>query len=148
MPKYEKVLIKGEKKYFFRFSIHQRLQHIVLFTSVILLALTGFPLRHPDEAWSRPLYDFMGGTEYAPLIHRMTGSILLILFVYHTIYWMVLFYKERLKPLINEGRLNLWTGLKAMLSMEMVPNMKDVSHWGVMTIGTGLGNARFTNRTD
>ena len=27
-----------------------------------------------------------------------------------------------------------------------VPNMKDVSHWGVMTIGTGLGNARFTNR--
>ncbi len=29
-----------------------------------------------------------------------------------------------------------------------VPNMKDVSHWGVMTIGTGLGNARFTNRTD
>jgi hypothetical protein len=29
-----------------------------------------------------------------------------------------------------------------------VPNMKDVQHWGVMTIGTGLGNARFTNRTD
>ncbi len=28
------------------------------------------------------------------------------------------------------------------------PNMKDISHWGVMTIGTGLGNARFTNRTD
>lgn len=27
-----------------------------------------------------------------------------------------------------------------------VPNMKDVKHWGVMTIGTGLGNARFTNR--
>ncbi|CAN5338721.1 ROK family protein [soil metagenome] len=29
-----------------------------------------------------------------------------------------------------------------------VPNMKDVEHWGVMTIGTGLGNARFTNRAD
>jgi predicted NBD/HSP70 family sugar kinase len=29
-----------------------------------------------------------------------------------------------------------------------VPNMKDVEHWGVMTIGTGLGNARFTNRDD
>jgi predicted NBD/HSP70 family sugar kinase len=27
-----------------------------------------------------------------------------------------------------------------------VPNMKDVERWGVMTIGTGLGNARFTNR--
>jgi hypothetical protein len=29
-----------------------------------------------------------------------------------------------------------------------VPNMKDVTHWGVMTIGTGLGNARFTNRKE
>jgi hypothetical protein len=29
-----------------------------------------------------------------------------------------------------------------------VPNMTDVAHWGVMTIGTGLGNARFTNRSD
>ena len=27
-----------------------------------------------------------------------------------------------------------------------VPNMKDVHHWGVLTIGTGLGNVRFTNR--
>ncbi len=29
-----------------------------------------------------------------------------------------------------------------------VPNMTDVEHWGVLTVGTGLGNARFTNRTD
>jgi hypothetical protein len=27
-----------------------------------------------------------------------------------------------------------------------VPFMTDVEHWGVLTIGTGLGNARFTNR--
>lgn len=27
-----------------------------------------------------------------------------------------------------------------------VPFMRDVRHWGVMTIGTGLGNARFTNK--
>ncbi len=26
------------------------------------------------------------------------------------------------------------------------PWMQDVTHWGVLTIGTGLGNARFTNR--
>jgi hypothetical protein len=25
--------------------------------------------------------------------------------------------------------------------------MRDVSRWGVVTIGTGLGNACFTNRT-
>ena len=27
-----------------------------------------------------------------------------------------------------------------------VPFMQDFKHWGVLTIGTGLGNARFTNR--
>ena len=27
-----------------------------------------------------------------------------------------------------------------------VPYMRDVKHWGVLTIGTGLGNARYTNR--
>jgi predicted NBD/HSP70 family sugar kinase len=27
------------------------------------------------------------------------------------------------------------------------PFMRDMRHWGVLTIGTGLGNARFTNRT-
>src|SRR6202008_3418346 len=29
-----------------------------------------------------------------------------------------------------------------------VPFMRDVEHWGVLTIGTGLGNARFTNRKE
>jgi hypothetical protein len=27
-----------------------------------------------------------------------------------------------------------------------LPFMQDVRHWGVLTIGTGLGNAHFTNR--
>jgi predicted NBD/HSP70 family sugar kinase len=30
--------------------------------------------------------------------------------------------------------------------LSQVPWMGDVAHWGVLTIGTGLGNARFTNR--
>ena len=30
--------------------------------------------------------------------------------------------------------------------LERAPFMDDVEHWGVLTIGTGLGNARFTNR--
>ncbi len=29
-----------------------------------------------------------------------------------------------------------------------LPEMQDIEHWGVLTIGTGLGNAHFTNRQD
>jgi predicted NBD/HSP70 family sugar kinase len=32
--------------------------------------------------------------------------------------------------------------------LSMVPFMQKVKRWGVLTIGTGLGNARFTNRGD
>ena len=31
--------------------------------------------------------------------------------------------------------------------LSAAPSMADVTHWGALTIGTGLGNARFTNRT-
>lgn len=32
--------------------------------------------------------------------------------------------------------------------LSQLPFMSDVKHWAVMTIGTGLGNARFTNRAN
>jgi hypothetical protein len=30
--------------------------------------------------------------------------------------------------------------------LSQAPFMTDVTHWGALTIGTGLGNACFTNR--
>ena len=32
--------------------------------------------------------------------------------------------------------------------LSQIPFMQDVRHWGVVTIGTGLGNAHFTNKND
>lgn len=127
MAKYEKIVIKDGQKFFFRFSAHQRAQHVILFTSIIILAITGFPLRHPDEAWARPLYDFMGGTAIAPLIHRFAGVVLLMLFVYHTIYWLRTFYVNRIRPLRAARKLNPKTALIAFFSMDMMPNLKDVT---------------------
>ena len=126
MSRYEPIVYKDGKRYFYRFSAHQRVQHAVLFTSVILLALTGFPLRHAEQPWAKPLYDLMGGPELAPLIHRAAGTVLLGLFVYHTIYWIVVFVRKDLGGLKAEGRLTFWNGVKAFFSQEMVPNKKDV----------------------
>ena len=33
------------------------------------------------------------------------------------------------------------------LSLSEAPFQQDLAHWGVLTIGTGLGNAHFTNRS-
>jgi hypothetical protein len=31
--------------------------------------------------------------------------------------------------------------------LSQVPRMLDVTRWGILTIGTGVGNARFTNNS-
>jgi len=124
--KYEPIIYKDGERYFHRFSAHQRVQHVVLFTSVITLALTGFPLRHAEEAWAKPLYNFMGGPDIAPLIHRGAGTVLLGLFVYHTIYWISLFYKNHLLKLKQENRLTVKNALLEILNLEMMPNKKDL----------------------
>jgi hypothetical protein len=33
-----------------------------------------------------------------------------------------------------------------MQGLSQLPFMEDAARWGVVTIGTGLGNARFTNK--
>jgi cytochrome b subunit of formate dehydrogenase len=126
MSSYEPIVVKNGTKYFYRFSAHQRVQHVVLFSCVIILALTGFPLRHAEEAWAKPLYNLMGGPDVAPFIHRGVGTILLLLFVYHTIYWMQLFYKNRVLKLVREKRLTPMNLIREFFSQEMIPNMNDV----------------------
>jgi formate dehydrogenase subunit gamma len=126
MAKYDPIVDKNGNRYFYRFSAHQRVQHVILFTCVIMLAVTGFPLRHADEAWAKPLYDLLGGPDIAPLIHRSFGSVLLGLFLYHTGYWIALFIRNDLGGLKREGRLTLINGIKAFFSQEMVPNRRDI----------------------
>jgi cytochrome b subunit of formate dehydrogenase len=127
MAKYEPIVEKDGVKYFYRFSVNQRIQHVILFSSVLILALTGFPLRHADEAWARPLYSFLGGPEIVPYIHRIAGSVLLALFIYHTVYWMYLFYRNRILKLVREKRLTVWNCIKEFFDQEMIPNRNDLT---------------------
>jgi len=140
VQKYQKIVYRNGKRYFFRFSLVQRVQHIVLFSTVIVLALTGFPLRYYDQPWAKPLYEFFGGINIAPWIHRITGSILLALFLFHTGYWIYLFFKNRVGRLIREERLTVVNFIKEFFSMEMIPNKKDVidfiAMWKYLTFFT------------
>lgn len=125
MQRYPKIVRRNGKRYFFRFSLVQRMQHIILFTTVITLALTGFPLRYYNQPWAKPLYEFFGGIDIAPWIHRITGLILLALFLFHTGYWIYLFFKNRVGRLIREKALTVGNVIKEFFSMEMIPNKKD-----------------------
>ncbi len=123
--KYPRIAYRNGKRYFYRFSLVQRVQHVILFTTVITLSLTGFPLRYYDQPWAEPLYNFMGGIEVAPWIHRIAGSILLGLFVFHTGYWIYLFFKNRIGRLKRENQLTVRNAVREFFSQEMIPNAKD-----------------------
>ena len=65
-----------------RMDRSQRVQHMVLLTSFIVLALSGFALRFP-ESW---LAWVMGSEEIRRWIHRGAGLVLLAAGVYHIVY--------------------------------------------------------------
>ena len=69
-----------------RFNIHYRIQHVILFTTFILVALTGWALKYPEVEYSSRWVRMWGGPETAGLIHRVAGITMLLDFVYHLIY--------------------------------------------------------------
>lgn len=76
-----------------RFTLSDRVQHIVLFTSFSLLSLTGVPQKYGGMGWAQTMIGWMGGVETARVIHRIAAAILIVAFVYHVVrgLWLLLF---------------------------------------------------------
>lgn len=85
---------------FRRFTLNQRIQHIIFFVSFILLAYTGFPLKFPDEWWSRWMIASVGGFDNRTFIHHYAGLVMIGVSVYHVVYHAVL-EKPRFDVLFN-----------------------------------------------
>lgn len=85
---------------FKRFTLNQRIEHIIFFTTFILLAYTGFPLKFPDEWWSQWMIASVGGFDNRTFIHHYSGLAMIGVGVYHVVYHMVL-EKPRFDILFN-----------------------------------------------
>ncbi len=121
-----RVIEKNGNLYFQRLTVNQRLQHIAIFLSFTVLALTGLPLKFHHTWWGDRLYNYVGGIAFAPLIHRVSAVIMTLAFIYHIFYILVCAWKYYLRPLRLEGRLTPASGLQALLRMPMVPNRTDL----------------------
>jgi cytochrome b subunit of formate dehydrogenase len=85
---------------FKRFTLNQRIQHIIFFMSFILLAYTGFPLKFPDEWWSRWMIASVGGFDNRTLIHHISGFAMIGISIYHVVFHAIL-EKPRYDILFN-----------------------------------------------
>jgi cytochrome b subunit of formate dehydrogenase len=69
-----------------RFETHQRVQHFLMMSTFIALALTGLPQRFSELGVSQWWVGTLGGLENARTIHRAAGVIMLLDCVYHVAY--------------------------------------------------------------
>lgn len=83
-----------------RFDIHQRAQHWFMLSGVIILGLTGWPLRGAGDAqaaeYSRAFLKVFGGAEGAALWHRIGAVLIIISSAYHLFYLTFLAAQKRL----------------------------------------------------
>ena len=69
-----------------RFDTHQRLQHVLMMSSFIVLALTGFPQKFAELGISQSFVNTLGGLETVRAIHRGAGFVMLSNCAYHLTY--------------------------------------------------------------
>ena len=72
--------------YYLRFSVAQRIQHIVLFVCFFLLIVTGIPLLLPETWVVRQMFWFEGSFTLRGIVHRTAAIGLLGVSIYHIFY--------------------------------------------------------------
>ncbi len=66
-----------------RFSLSQRVEHILLMISFSMLCLTGLPQKFAYTGWGRGLLAALGGIDTARMIHHVFAAMFLFEGVYH-----------------------------------------------------------------
>ena len=108
--KKEKHTEEGET--FLRFNRNFRFQHMVMFSSVILLIITGMPLKFPNFFLSRFVINFWGGIQNSTIVHRIGAGMLIYFMVHHFLYTI----------LTRDGRRDF------MLLLPKFGDAKDIAH--------------------
>jgi len=126
MERHLKIKIKNGKKYFYKFTPIQRAQHITIATCVIVLALTGMPLKFHDTFWAPHLYALFGGIKVAPVVHKIAGTVLMLLFMFHLIYVGFSIVRDMIIPLKKKKQLRVSSVLKSLVTHPIMPSFKDV----------------------
>ncbi len=67
----------------YRYSIHIRIQHMLIFVTFLTLAFTGLPIHFFDSFWAGPLNALLGGVSVTRIIHRTIAVIMILAMAYH-----------------------------------------------------------------
>jgi cytochrome b subunit of formate dehydrogenase len=107
-----------------RFTLAQRIEHVLMLLSFTTLAITGLPQKYSANGFSMFLIRLAGGIEGLRAVHHVAATILMLAAVYH---------------LLNMG----YTIFVLRRSMTMLPTLKDVKDaWQAFAYNIGIGRTR------
>ncbi len=104
----EKISEEKEEDFFIRFGINFRLQHILLFTSCIILIVTGIPEKFYYTGPAAFFINLIGGMKTITFAHRIGATGLVVMFLYHCLIYT---------PFTRQGRSDF---------IELIPMPKDL----------------------
>jgi len=106
-----------EEKQIQRFSMQERIMHVLLILSFFTLVMTGFPLKYYDSPWAKIMINIWGGAYRAGICHRVAALVLCGLFLYTL--WL------SLRFLFPGGKMKGWLG-RLFGPDSLFPNLKDL----------------------
>lgn len=96
-----------------RYSIHIRIQHLLTFTTFLLLAFTGLPVHYFDAFWAKPFNSVLGGIDITRVIHRTLAVVMVLTQAYHVL-TLIFGTMDRMRRKVFDWR------------RTMLPTLKDV----------------------
>ncbi|RME64220.1 MAG: cytochrome b/b6 domain-containing protein [Nitrospirae bacterium] len=114
-----------------RFNIIFRIQHIIMFTTFLLLAFTGWGLKYAHIDVSSWWIRIWGGPEVAGIIHRIAGVTMILDFVFHVLY---------VSYLLITGKMKI---RKETTVIPLPKDVKDVIHNFLYFLGLSKTKPRF-----
>jgi cytochrome b subunit of formate dehydrogenase len=105
-----------------RFTVAQRIEHVLLLTSFTVLSITGLPQLFPAYPWAVGMIGAMGGIEFIRIVHRTAAVLLMLSTIYH-------------------GGVVTYKVFVTRVRLSMLPTWQDVVD-GVQSLGYNLGLAK------
>lgn len=99
---------------FDRYNIHIRIQHLLIFSTFLLLAFTGLPIHYNEAFWAEPLNSVLGGLDVTRVVHRTLAATMIFAMLYHFV-------------TIGFGTLLKWRAGTFELQRTILPIWKDIA---------------------
>jgi cytochrome b subunit of formate dehydrogenase len=112
---------------FVRFSLSQRLEHIVQIIGFLALCVTGLPQKYNGAGWADAMIQGMGGIDVVRGIHRTFGAVLIAETAYHALAILYVL-------VVKKARWSMIPGMK---------DLKDAADMVMFFLGRRKERARF-----